>query len=195
MQICQCSILRRKFAVSPMRNIPIVCYEVSYIDLLVHWTLFCSQRRGRLPENTLNFLWFKFLVRAENGFCSPWVTIKLVLFIFPSVLLYLDFWLAIFQKNKREWSVTLRSPCQGPVIARNNNGAEWETPSVALWFVNFTNFTNFTNFKKLIWKLISREASKLLFSVVKREFNSRHYNIMHCLLWGSHMLQTVNKNV
>lgn len=39
------------------------------------------------------------------------------------------------------------------------------------------------------------EASKLLFKFVKREFNSRHYNIVHCLLWSSHTFQTINKNV
>ena len=44
-------------------------------------------------------------------------------------------------------------------------------------------------------KLVSREASKLLFSVVKRVFDSRHNSVLHCLLWGSHTFQTINKNV
>ena len=34
-------------------------------------------------------------------------------------------------------------------------------------------------------KLVSGKVRKLLFSVVKWEFNSRHYNIPHCLLWAS----------
>ena len=33
-------------------------------------------------------------------------------------------------------------------------------------------------------ELVSGEVRKLLFSVVRREFNGRHYNILHCLLWG-----------
>ena len=33
-------------------------------------------------------------------------------------------------------------------------------------------------------KLVSEEVGKLFFSVVKKEFNSRHYNIIHFLLWG-----------
>ena len=34
-------------------------------------------------------------------------------------------------------------------------------------------------------KLVSGEGRKRLFSVVRREFNSRHYNILHYLLWQS----------
>ena len=34
-------------------------------------------------------------------------------------------------------------------------------------------------------ELVSGKVRKLLFSVVKWEFNSRHYNIPHCLLWAS----------
>ena len=29
-------------------------------------------------------------------------------------------------------------------------------------------------------KLVSREVRELLFSVIKRELNSRHHNILHC---------------
>ena len=36
-------------------------------------------------------------------------------------------------------------------------------------------------------KLITREVCKLLFSVVKREFNSSHYSTVCCLLRGSWM--------
>ena len=61
-----------------------------------------------------------------------------------------------------------------------------KTPSLALGICEFHQSYFYTHYTLLInRKLVSGEVRKLLFSVVKIEFNSRHYNVLHCLLWGS----------
>ena len=61
-----------------------------------------------------------------------------------------------------------------------------KTPSLALGICEFHQSYFYTHYKLLIYrKLVSGEVRKLFFSVVEIEFNSRHYNVLHCLLWGS----------
>ena len=61
-----------------------------------------------------------------------------------------------------------------------------KTLSLALGICEFHQSYFYTHYTLLInRKLVSGEVRKLLFSVVKIEFNSRHYNVLHCLLWGS----------
>ena len=67
------------------------------------------------------------------------------------------------------------------VVTRENDVTETEAPSLALGSCEFHQ-TYFRPSLEINRKLISREVRKLLISVVKREFNIHHYNILHCLL-------------
>ena len=71
------------------------------------------------------------------------------------------------------WSI---NKIRGKKWERNAQSSLWDTWISPKLFVDRLN----------AWinrKLVSGEVRKLFFSVVKREFNSRHYNIMHFLLW------------
>ena len=62
-------------------------------------------------------------------------------------------------------------------MIRENNEIQGKRPVKPLGYVNFTKLIFEIN-----WKLVSGDVRKLSLNVVKREFNSRHYNVMHCLL-------------
>ena len=58
-------------------------------------------------------------------------------------------------------------------------GQGGKCPVKPLGCVNVTNITCKTKTLETNGKLVSREVCKLLFSVVKRAFNSQHYNTLH----------------
>ena len=92
-------------------------------------------------------------------------------------------------KYVRDFDVKNHLSTWGQLKTKENNGRgtlnlAFEFHQINIYLISPKSFIDQLN-ACINRKLVSGEVQKLFFSVVKTEFNSRHYNIMHFFLRGS----------